>query len=187
MILTDTYNSVIYNSDCIEQSNKYKTYKNVTLPEHMLMSYYIPGATFMGEKIIEMTANLVFGNEIKYDIKVLRNDYKNDWSELNIDMLDSLEYSMLPYTEKLKHVSLNKIAKVLPFEVYKTKSLKVYFNDKKKATTLINGDKVTVVKCGKGDKYNRRIGFLEAYFQSHSGMSKTQARKYLDELLKESE
>ena len=46
----------------------------------------------------------------------------------------------------------------------------VFFNDKKKATTLMFDDTATVVKCGKDDKYSRRIGFLEAYFQATCGL-----------------
>ena len=59
----------------------------------------------------------------------------------------------------------------------------VFFNKKKKATTLLFDDEVFVVKCDTKDTYNKRIGFLEAYFQAHSGMSKTQANKFLRELV----
>jgi hypothetical protein len=62
---------------------------------------------------------------------------------------------------------------------------KVFFNDKKKATTLMYGDEATVVKCGKEDEYSRRVGFLEAYFQATCGMSKTQAKKYLENIVKD--
>ena len=65
----------------------------------------------------------------------------------------------------------------------KEPTLRVYYNDKKKATTLIQGDKVVVVKTKKDEKYNRRIGFLEAYFELKSGMSKTQKNKYLDKIV----
>ena len=64
---------------------------------------------------------------------------------------------------------------------------KVFYNDKKKATTLMYGNQATVVKCGKGDKYNRRVGFLEAYFQATCGMSKNKALKYLNEIVKDKE
>ena len=63
----------------------------------------------------------------------------------------------------------------------------VFFNDKKKATTLMFDDTATVVKCGKDDKYSRRIGFLEAYFQETCGLSKTQAKKYLDKIVEDKE
>ena len=40
----------------------------------------------------------------------------------------------------------------------------------------------TIVKRCKEDEFNKRLGFLTAYFQYHSGLSKTQANKYLSEL-----
>ena len=86
----------------------------------------------------------------------------------------------------------------IPYHPYQldsnTKRLpyKVFFNDKKHATTLIkdeplpfSDDNVVVVKTTKGDKYNREYGFLMAYFQMYSGLSKTQANKYLKNLVKE--
>lgn len=45
----------------------------------------------------------------------------------------------------------------------------------------------TIVKRSKDDKFNKRLGFLTAYFQYHSGLSKTQANKYLDSLEVEKE
>ncbi len=63
----------------------------------------------------------------------------------------------------------------------------VFFNDKKKATTLMFDKEATVVKCGKDDKYSRRVGFLEAYFQATCGLSKTQAKKYLDKIVEDKE
>ena len=44
-----------------------------------------------------------------------------------------------------------------------------------------DGDK-TIVKRTKDDDFNARLGFLTAYFQKHSGMSRTQANKYLSNL-----
>lgn len=70
----------------------------------------------------------------------------------------------------------------------------VKFNNKKKSVTLLEfdndssdmyKDKKTTVKTCKGDRYNRKIGFLLAYFQHTSCMSKTQANQYLKELLEE--
>ena len=43
----------------------------------------------------------------------------------------------------------------------------------------------TIVKKSKDDKYDRRLGFLTAYFQKHCGMSKNKANKYLDNLMEE--
>ena len=62
---------------------------------------------------------------------------------------------------------------------------KVFFNTKKKTTVLLKNDEVTKVKCDDKEKFSKRIGFLEAYFQMTCGMSKTQALKYLEELEKD--
>lgn len=53
----------------------------------------------------------------------------------------------------------------------------------KGATILFweDGDK-TIVKRSKDDEYNKRLGFLTAYFQKHSGLTKNQANKYLANL-----
>lgn len=54
----------------------------------------------------------------------------------------------------------------------------------KGATILFwnNGDK-TVVKRTQDDEYNKVLGFLWAYFQYTSGLSKTQANEYLKGLV----
>jgi hypothetical protein len=64
---------------------------------------------------------------------------------------------------------------------------KVIFNDKKKATTLLYGDEATVVKACKGDKFDKEKGFLMAFFQKQTGLSKTQAKKYLKKITEEKE
>jgi|GEM_PF-4568243 len=66
---------------------------------------------------------------------------------------------------------------------------KVMFNDKKKCTTLLYRNAkgkmdATVVKTMKGDKYKRETGFLMAYFEKNCGMTRTKAKKYLQELTK---
>ena len=40
----------------------------------------------------------------------------------------------------------------------------------------------TIVKRSKDEKFDKRLGFLTAYFQKHCGMSKTKANKFLDNL-----
>ena len=52
------------------------------------------------------------------------------------------------------------------------------------ATILFwNDGTKTVVKKSKDDKYNKKLGFLWAYFQKNSGLSKNKANKYLEELV----
>lgn len=54
---------------------------------------------------------------------------------------------------------------------------------KKDATILFWSDNTkTVVRRGKKEKFDKRIAFLYAYWQKVSGMSKTQANKFLDNL-----
>ena len=58
----------------------------------------------------------------------------------------------------------------------------------KGATILFwNDGTKTIVKKAKHDKYNKRLGFLTAYFQKTSGLSKSKANKYLDSLVDEDE
>lgn len=51
------------------------------------------------------------------------------------------------------------------------------------ATVLIwdNGEKTVVKRCA-DDEFNKRLGFLTAFFQHYSGMSKNKANKFLAEL-----
>lgn len=43
----------------------------------------------------------------------------------------------------------------------------------------------TIIKRNKEDKHDKKLGFLIAFFQKHSGLSKNQANKYLDSLIEE--
>ncbi len=56
----------------------------------------------------------------------------------------------------------------------------------KGATILFwkDGSKTIVKRC-EDDEYNKRLGFLTAYFQKHCGMSKNKANKYLASLEEE--
>lgn len=63
-----------------------------------------------------------------------------------------------------------------------------WINEDKKAVVLKWYDNtITKVKPTKEDKFDARYGFLIAYFQKHSGMTKTQANKYLDNILENKE
>ncbi len=56
------------------------------------------------------------------------------------------------------------------------------------ATVLMwdDGDKTVVKRC-EDDEFNKRLGFLTAFFQHYSGMSKNKANKFLAELEVEDE
>lgn len=98
---------------------------------------------------------------------------------------------------KFRHDAADKLASLVPDATrihhhFQVASLEIKYNTdpiperyiiNENATVLFwkDGTK-TVVKRMKGDKHNARLAFLTAYFQKHSGMSKTKSNKYLDNL-----
>ncbi len=70
--------------------------------------------------------------------------------------------------------------KKLPERYIINKGATILFWDKE-------GKNKTIVKRSKDDEFNKRLGFLTAYFQYHSGLSKTKANKFLDLLEVEKE
>lgn len=53
----------------------------------------------------------------------------------------------------------------------------------KDATILFwNDNTKTIVKRAKDDNFDKRIGFLYAYFLKNSGLTRTQANKFINEL-----
>lgn len=93
---------------------------------------------------------------------------------MKIDAVDSLRYSVdfMGNHELTVEKSSNKLPK------------RYIIN--KGATILFwqDGTK-TIVKRNKDDKYDKRLGFLIAYFQKNSGLSRNKANKYLDSLIEE--
>lgn len=75
---------------------------------------------------------------------------------------------------------------VNPLWFRETEKLPKNYIINKGATILFweDGSK-TVVKRGKDDEYNKVLGFLWAYFQKTSGLSRTKANKYLAGLIDE--
>ena len=53
----------------------------------------------------------------------------------------------------------------------------------KGATILFWGEEKTVVKCSKDDSFNKAYGFLMAYFKKTSGLSRTQASKFISKMI----
>lgn len=71
-------------------------------------------------------------------------------------------------------------------EIENKKRIPTKYIINKNATILFwdNGDK-TIVKRAEGDEYNKILGFLWAYFQHTSGLSKSKANDYLRALVDE--
>lgn len=121
-----------------------------------------------------------FLKEIGIDEKT-RKDILKQQVALNKERLDKAmkEYSLF----RLSKEELIKL--IMSNSKYERIKLKRYIINKN-ATILFwsDGDK-TIVRRSKEDKYDKVKGFLWAYFQKTSGMSKTKANKYLSELIEE--
>ena len=65
----------------------------------------------------------------------------------------------------------------------KLKEDKIIFNEKKKTTVVLwkDGTK-TIVKASDNDTYDKRVGYLMAFYHKNCGMGKTKANKYIDSL-----
>ena len=141
---------------------------------------------------------------IKIDYSGEPSDYtsyfRREYMKKNNDALDAVTYST-PDIVGMTAENLSRLWEESLFKenirgIYDTKDLpiaelnlpdRVFYNEKKGATTLLYGDNATVVKTTKGDKYDREKGFLLAFFQKHSGLTKTQANKYLKDIIKDKE
>jgi len=62
----------------------------------------------------------------------------------------------------------------------------VIFNGKATIVFWSNGDK-TVTKCSSDDTFDKKMGFLMAYFRYHTGLTKTQTAKTLKRICKDRE
>lgn len=93
---------------------------------------------------------------------------------ITLDMGTGTDYTA-PFSFLLENNEKNKRKNKLPKRYIINKGATILFWDK-------DGNEKTIVKRSKDDKFNKRLGFLTAYFQYHSGLSKTKANKYLDGL-----
>lgn len=97
-------------------------------------------------------------------------------------------HSEIPFNEEMKKAFLRGFG----VDINKKEKLKVSMPKKyiinHGATVLIwdNGEKTVVKRCA-DDEFNKRLGFLTAFFQHYSGMSKNKANKFLAELEVEDE
>lgn len=75
-------------------------------------------------------------------------------------------------------INLNELEKEQSFGALPEKYI---INDRATVLFWKDGTK-TIVRRAKEDEYNKKLGFLWAYFQKNSGLSKTKANEYLDNL-----
>lgn len=108
---------------------------------------------------------------------------------LDIGIDDSLEPCLFVIKEDKEMKYNNDIRTPKMFVgggVIKATNLPKKYIINKGATILFwEDDSKTIVKRGKNDNYDKVTGFLWAYFQKTSGLSKTKSNKYLQSLVDE--
>ena len=98
---------------------------------------------------------------------IFRHPLKNEEMELN-HYKNKLKY----YVEKAERADSLRMPKKY---IINRGATIIFWNDGSK----------TIVRRTKNDEYNKRLGFLTAYFQKHSGLSKNKANKFLANLEEE--
>jgi len=144
-----------YHRPSLETQDILNTEKRIR--QHITDSMFVPD---------QISGNIHTGNTSMFDSTLTWRDISKMADELR--EIKRENYSGLGITKKEK----------------KLKHKKVIFNDP--ATIVIWEDVTrTVVKTCEGDTFDKTTGFLQAYFQKVSGMSKTQSSKFLRELTEE--
>lgn len=121
----------------------------------------------LADEVAKLHSNLEYGTIDPRDVlsngvdRVSENGFYSD------DISDAITYAQ-------RYVAMKE---------YRLLPERVAFIDEQETTVVIDDDKVTVVRTMEGDKYDREFGFLMAYFQHYSGLSKTQAKKYIKEVI----
>ena len=133
-------------------------------------------------------------NQLRYIFMKTDNGYERIGEIQNIELSDFSEFSFNNLTDfSIKGVS-NKPIRDLWKDLYIDNNKKNKVDMSKKyiinhgATVLIweDGEKTVVKRC-EDDEFNKRLGFLTAFFQHYCGMSKNKANKFLAELEVEDE
>lgn len=76
---------------------------------------------------------------------------------------------------------------ILPFNPNENAIPKKYIIKNDITILIWDDNSKTIIRRGKDDVHDKRLAFLTAYFQKHSGLSKNKANKYLDSLVDEDE
>ena len=122
------------------------------------------------------------------------NDYERIGEIRNIELSNCSEFSFNDLTNFSINGVSNKPIRDLWKDLYIDNNKKNKVDMPKKyiinhgATVLIweDGEKTVVKRC-EDDEFNKRLGFLTAFFQHYCGMSKNKANKFLAELEVEDE
>mgnify|MGYP004599874909 CR=1 FL=1 len=113
--------------------------------------------TYTGEYGIFLGLDIGIDNGLEPFMFMIKEDKEMNFNNINIPNMFGARVEFRPKKELSKKYIINKGATVLFWE---------------------DGTK-TVVKRAKDDEYNKIMGFLWAYFQKTSGLSRTKANEYL--------
>lgn len=123
-------------------------------------------------------ATKIMGIKIKIDPRVRpyhllireEDNMEREYCKNDVDTLDAYRYAFFGGRGAGKS---NKVLTPLPTKYVINEGATILF--------WSDGTK-TIVKRAEDDEYNKVMGFLWAYFQKHSGLSKTKANEYLRSL-----
>lgn len=123
--------------------------------------------------------------------KSIEINFGEDGMDFNKSLSDALDSIYKPTMAPFQPISYSDLDKSYVYRldtrtlINKFKDARLperYIINKEAAILFWKDGTKTIVKRAEDDSFNPRIAFLTAYFQAHSGMSKTKANKYLKDL-----
>lgn len=131
--------------------------------------------------------NIITYEELKKEISIYSNIYTGNYNSI-VGLDIEIDNTMEPFTFMIKedkqmdfnNINIHNFSGGYGFTPKNKKNLPKKYIINRGATVLFweDGTK-TVVKRAKDDEYNKIMGFLWAYFQRTSGLSRTKANEYL--------
>ena len=106
-------------------------------------------------------------------------------TKINLDAGEIYAYTAKPFSKPDIADEALSLRNIFSFGAKNNKLPKHYIINEN-VTVLIweDGTKTIVRRC-KDEEFNKRLGFLTAYFQKHCGLSKSKANKFLANLVTE--
>lgn len=183
--ICDPHISIVQNIGMLRENwLKYKDLDNAILYLHPITYDRLLAENSGAIYYMDFEATKIMGIKIKVDQRVrpyhllIReedNFMEREYCKNDVDSLDAYRYAFFGGRGAGKS---NKVLTPLPTKYILNQDACILF--------WSDGDK-TIVKRAEDDSFDPVKGFLWAYFQKHSGLSKTKANKYLRDIDKENE
>ena len=186
--ICDPHISILQNIGILRENwQKYNGLDNAVLRIHPITYDRLLAEDSRGARVLyhykDLNIDTIIGLKLKIDPRVRpyhllivgEEDNMFDYIRNDIDSLDAYRYAV---EGKRGAGKSNKVLTPLP--------TRYIVNDGAVILFWSDGDK-TIVKRAEDDNFDPVKGFLWAYFQKHSGLSKTKANKYLRNIDKENE